>query len=153
MAAAWIEVAQRWEFPQGDAPRSYSVVSIEATAELNSAARSADESHAKAAATARRDGERPSGLTCSRLASATNSDPPSRSGPRPSHLPRWRRTRRAHPWAWQPGLKRLGRDFVLDCTNDRSEYGTARATGDNLRDNAANTQIARLSSGHNRRKQ
>ena len=33
MAAAWLEVAQRWETPEGGAPRSYSVVSIEATAE------------------------------------------------------------------------------------------------------------------------
>ena len=31
MAAAWLEVAQRWETPEGGAPRSY--VSIEATAE------------------------------------------------------------------------------------------------------------------------
>ena len=31
MAAAWFEVAQRWETPEGGAPRSY--VSIEATAE------------------------------------------------------------------------------------------------------------------------
>ena len=46
-----------------------------------------------------------------------------------------------------------GCSFVLDCTNDRREYGAARASGDHLRDDAANTQIARLRCSHDRRQQ
>jgi hypothetical protein len=45
----------------------------------------------------------------------------------------------------------LGHGFVLDCTNDRREYGPASATRDQLGDHAANAQIARLCRRHDRR--
>jgi hypothetical protein len=45
----------------------------------------------------------------------------------------------------------LGHGFVLDCTNDRREYGPASATRDQLGDHAANAQIARLCCRHDRR--
>jgi hypothetical protein len=40
--------------------------------------------------------------------------------------------------------------FVLDGTNDRREYGAASATGNHLRDNAANAQMARRRCCHDR---
>src|SRR5262245_1744529 len=43
-----------------------------------------------------------------------------------------------------------GSSLVLYCTNDRREYGSASATGDRLRDNSSNTQIARLRCSHDR---
>ena len=43
-----------------------------------------------------------------------------------------------------------GGSFVLDCANQRGEYGSARTTSDRLRDNAANTNVARLHCGHYR---
>ena len=45
----------------------------------------------------------------------------------------------------------LGHGFVLDCTNDRREYGPASATRDQLGNHAANAQIARLCRRHDRR--
>ena len=57
------------------------------------------------------------------------------------------------PLSLAPGLKPSGSNLVLNCTDDCRENGAPSATGDDLRDNAANTQIARLSSSHNRREQ
>jgi hypothetical protein len=44
-----------------------------------------------------------------------------------------------------------GGSFVLDRPDERGEYGPAGATGDCLRDDSANAQIARLRRGHDRR--
>ena len=46
-----------------------------------------------------------------------------------------------------------GSSFVLDCANDRREYGAASASSDRLRDDAADAQITRLRCGGDRRQQ
>lgn len=44
-----------------------------------------------------------------------------------------------------------GSGFILNRAHDRREYGAASASGDRLRDDAADAQIARLRRGRDRR--